>query len=71
MKETIISHIDNEAEQYVGMPVTYTIFESIKEKLDDLLKEQPETLQSVTASMERVQLGASSAVVSLYLYFQD
>ncbi|XP_034252613.1 RWD domain-containing protein 4 isoform X2 [Thrips palmi] len=64
VKETIISYIDTEAEQYLGMPVTYTIFESIKEKLDELLKEQPETLQSVTASMERVQLGASCATES-------
>lgn len=53
------------------MPVTYTIFESIKEKLDELLKEQPETLQSVTASMERVQLGASSALVSIFFKLSE
>lgn len=60
VKEAIISHIDTEAEQYLGMPATYTIFESIKEKLDELLKEQPETLQAVTVSMERVQIGTTS-----------
>lgn len=60
VKEAIVKHTESEAEEYLGMPMTYTIFESIKEKLDDLLKEQPESLQSVTASMERVQLGACS-----------
>lgn len=65
MKEAVVAHIDAEAEQYLGMPMTYTIFESVKEKLDDLLNDQPESLQSVTVSMERVQLAANSIIVSL------
>ncbi|KAJ1530690.1 hypothetical protein ONE63_005556 [Megalurothrips usitatus] len=60
VKEEILKHIEEETEQYLGMPMTYTIFESVKEKLEDLLKEQPESLQSVTASIDRMDLGASN-----------
>ena len=64
VKDATIAHIEAEAEQYLGMPMTYTIFESVKEKLEDLLLDQPESLQAVTASMERVQLGANSLIES-------
>lgn len=31
-----------EAEQYLGMSMTYSLFEFVKEKFDELIKEQPE-----------------------------
>lgn len=32
----------DEAEQYVGMSMTYSLFEFIKEKFDELIELQPE-----------------------------
>lgn len=71
VKDAVIAHIETEADQYLGMPMTYTIFESIKEKLDNLLQEQPESLQSVTSSLERVQLGACSVAVRTCSKFSE
>lgn len=30
-----------EAEQYLGMSMTYSLFEFVKEKFEELIKEQP------------------------------
>lgn len=30
-----------EAEQYLGMSMTYSLFEFVKERFDELIKEQP------------------------------
>ncbi len=32
-----------EAEQYIGLSITYTLFEYVKESLETLLTNQPET----------------------------
>lgn len=34
--------VKTEAEQYLGMSMTYSLFEFVKEKFDELIKEQPE-----------------------------
>lgn len=47
MKEKIIELVLKEAEQYLGMSMTYSLFEFIKEKFDDLLKEQPEVIDNM------------------------
>lgn len=40
--------MESEAEQYLGMSMTYSLFEIIKEKFDDVIAEQPDTLESYT-----------------------
>ncbi|GJQ76053.1 hypothetical protein Trydic_g18104 [Trypoxylus dichotomus] len=42
LKEKIIKMTQTEAEQYLGMSMTYSLFEFIKEKFDDLIVDQPE-----------------------------
>lgn len=37
-----------EAEQFLGMSMTYSLFEIIKEKFDEVIVEQPDTLESYT-----------------------
>ena len=41
-----------EAEQYLGMSMTYSLFEWVRESLDTLLTSQPETLQTVCEDLE-------------------
>lgn len=41
LKNKVIDILKIEAEQYLGMSMTYSLFEFIKEKFDDLIEEQP------------------------------
>ena len=41
-----------EADQFLGMSMTYSLFEWVRESLDTLLTNQPETLQSVCDDLE-------------------
>ncbi|KAJ8985054.1 hypothetical protein NQ317_016969 [Molorchus minor] len=42
LKEKIVNVVLSEAEQYLGMSMTYSLFEFVKEKFDELIEEQPE-----------------------------
>lgn len=44
VKQRITDFVLGESEQYLGEAMTYTLFESIKEKVLDLVSDQPETL---------------------------
>ena len=45
MKSKIIEHVLKEADDWLGTPMTYTLFESVKEHLESLLSDQPEQEQ--------------------------
>ena len=52
VKDHIIHSVKTEAEQYLGMSMTYTIFEYVKENLDTLLADQPvEIIQSAVSDL--------------------
>lgn len=42
LKERVTDVVSSEAEQYLGMSMTYSLFEFVKEKFDELIQEQPE-----------------------------
>lgn len=42
LKEKIVKMVQDEAEQYLGMSMTYSLFEFIKEKFDELISDQPD-----------------------------
>lgn len=44
VKQRITDFVLRESEQYLGEAMTYTLFESIKEKVLDLVSDQPETV---------------------------
>ncbi|RZC40134.1 RWD domain-containing protein 4 [Asbolus verrucosus] len=48
LKEKVVALVLTEAEQYLGMSMTYSLFEFIKEKFDELIQEQPENLDNIT-----------------------
>ena len=43
---------EEEADQFLGMSMTYSLFEWVRESLDTLLTNQPETLQTVCDDLE-------------------
>lgn len=56
VKSGILKKIDAECQNYLGMSMTYSIFEWVKESLDELLEEQPEVIQEVTERVRNVQI---------------
>ncbi|KAL3269199.1 hypothetical protein HHI36_008281 [Cryptolaemus montrouzieri] len=42
LKEKIISLVTEEGQQFLGMSMTYSLFEFVKEKFDEIIKDQPE-----------------------------
>jgi hypothetical protein len=57
VKERVVSEVNMEAEQYLGTAMTYTLFEFVKEKLEELLAGQPESfISDVTDSVDRITI---------------
>merc|ERR1711981_406215 len=46
VKEQILEFAKSEGEQFLGMPMTYSIIEQVKENLENLLKDQPEHIEA-------------------------
>ncbi|XP_049790632.1 RWD domain-containing protein 4 isoform X1 [Schistocerca nitens] len=60
VKAHIVSEIDKEAEQYLGAAMTYTLFEFVKERAQDLMSAQPEsTVTSISSAVENISLADS------------
>ena len=49
---TKIHIFEEEADQFLGMSMTYSLFEWVRESLDTLLTNQPETVQTVCDDLE-------------------
>merc|ERR1719370_1693434 len=60
VKEGILKAVKDEAEQFLGMSMTYSLFEWVRESLDTLLENQPETLQIVCDEIEKLAVKESS-----------
>ncbi|CAH0556164.1 unnamed protein product [Brassicogethes aeneus] len=54
VKAKVISLVKEEAEQFLGMSMTYSLFEFVKEKFEDLMKEQPE--ETEIADVDRLKI---------------
>ena len=53
VKTTILKAVSEEAEQFLGMSMTYSLFEWVRESLETLLEKQPETL--LTSVCEEIE----------------
>lgn len=66
VKERVVSQVNVEAEQYLGTAMTYTLFEFVKEKMEDLLVGQPESFVSnVTDSVDRMAISGTQELESI------
>jgi len=60
VKTAVLAALQEEAEQYLGMGMTYTLFEWMREQLDTLLATQPETLQQISEDLADLKVKESS-----------
>lgn len=56
MKEKVTDVVSSEAEQYLGMSMTYSLFEFVKEKFDELIQDQPEKAVIDTDEIEKLTI---------------
>jgi len=52
VKEEIIKALTDESDQYLGMSMTYSLFEWVRENVETLLTNQAETVQTVCDDLE-------------------
>uniref|UniRef100_A0A1L8DBS3 Putative rwd domain-containing protein 4 n=2 Tax=Nyssomyia neivai TaxID=330878 RepID=A0A1L8DBS3_9DIPT len=63
IKEKIQEVLHEEAQQWLGCGMTYTLFECLKERLEELMAAQPETLRTVadiTEDVEKLEVAAKA-----------
>ena len=61
----LITRPNLKGEQFLGMPMTYTIIEQVKENLENLLKDQPEHIEAtVREPSEEVEVDRSTKETS-------
>jgi hypothetical protein len=64
VKERVVAQVNMEAEQYLGTAMTYTLFEFVKEKLEELLAGQPESfISDVTDSVDRITISGTQVQI--------
>ena len=59
VKTSIIQSVKTEAEAYLGMSMTFTLFEHVKENLESLLADQPDEIQISSVNEISDQLESS------------
>ncbi|XP_073822503.1 RWD domain-containing protein 4 [Musca autumnalis] len=58
VKQTIQKALQEEGEQWLGCGMTYTLFECLKERLDELTSEQPEHVATQSIDLDKVGVSA-------------
>ncbi|XP_012277950.1 RWD domain-containing protein 4 [Orussus abietinus] len=56
VKDKVVEHVDNEADQWLGCAMTYTLFQSIQEHLTDLLTAQPDTIGELNSQTSKLTI---------------
>ncbi|XP_013107194.1 RWD domain-containing protein 4 [Stomoxys calcitrans] len=62
VKEKIQAALREEGEQWLGCGMTYTLFECLKERMEELTSEQPE--HAITQSIDLDKIGVSAIQIS-------
>lgn len=66
VKERVVSQVNVEVQQYLGTAMTYTLFEFVKEKMEELLAGQPQSCVSdVTDNVDRMTVSGTQELESV------
>ncbi len=65
VKTKVVEAVKEEAEQYLGMSMTYSLFEFVKERADELMEGQPEQfVEAAAAAIKTVSIADDEVKVS-------
>lgn len=71
VKDQVVSQVKEEAEQYLGTAMTYTLFEFVKEKLEELLAGQPDSfVNDVTDSIDRITISGTQVQILCTIHLE-
>lgn len=56
MKDKVVSHIEAEAEQWLGSAMTYTLFQSVQEHYTDLVYTQPDSIADINSQTSKLKI---------------
>lgn len=56
VKNKIVTHIEEQAEQWLGSAMTYTLFQSVQEHYLDLISTQPDSMVNINSDTSRLKI---------------
>lgn len=56
VKDKVVSHIEAEAEQWLGSAMTYTLFQSVQEHYADLVFAQPDSIADINSHTSKLKI---------------
>lgn len=56
VKDKVVSHVEAEADQWLGSAMTYTLFQSVQEHYADLVSTQPDTVGDINSQASRLKI---------------
>ncbi|XP_011700267.1 PREDICTED: RWD domain-containing protein 4 [Wasmannia auropunctata] len=56
VKDKVVSHIEAEAEQWLGSAMTYTLFQSVQEHYSDLVCMQPDSIVDINSHTSKLKI---------------
>jgi len=56
VKDKVMSHIEAEAEQWLGSAMTYTLFQSVQEHYLDLVCTQPDSIADINSHTSKLKI---------------
>lgn len=66
VKDKVVSHIEAEAEQWLGSAMTYTLFQSVQEHYADLVSTQPNSIVDINSHTSRLKI--TDEIQQVYKY---
>ncbi|XP_040581540.1 RWD domain-containing protein 4 [Lepeophtheirus salmonis] len=60
VSQAVIESVEAEIPQYLGMSMTYSLFEHVKENYDELVAEQPE-VEEISDSVQSLDIGENTS----------
>lgn len=56
VKDNILKHVENEADQWLGSAMTYTLFQSVQENYADLVAAQPDSVTEIESQTNKIKI---------------
>lgn len=68
VKDKVVSHVEAEAEQWLGSAMTYTLFQSVQEHYADLISAQPDLTVDVNSYTSKLKITEENQQVHVARY---
>lgn len=66
VKDQVVSHIEAEADQWLGCAMTYTLFQSVQEHYADLVCMQPDSIADINSHTSKLKITEENQVYILH-----